>query len=365
MKKQILYLFIALVVVLPGCHSTSKPAQQAKKLVKITNMAGREVEVPENIQSVVCADMTATYFMYALAPELLSGRNTKPSGTESFVINERFANLPVVGVIFFGKSTFNIEAAKNLNPDVLLCPLFKHTTAEYIADYESFGAKMGVPVVMVALDLEKLPEAYRFMGKLVHNEEKSAELASYIQETLDLAASVRKQIRDTVSVYIAEGPRGLKTIPDGSTHSEVVKIAGLKNCAKVDEAYGFKDMSISFEQILSWKPDYILINERVNGEINPNKITELLNDKTWQSLGAVKNNKILIVPTVPFNWIGRPPGINRLIGIRWLVSSLYPDLAPLDMEKEVARFFSLFYHIEPSAEKMKEILAQTHYRPIP
>jgi iron complex transport system substrate-binding protein len=365
MKKLFLYLFITLVVALTGCHSPSNPAQQAKKLMKITDMAGREVEVPESLQSVICADMTATYFMYALAPELLSGRNTKASGSESLIMNERFTNLPVVGVVFFGKSTFNIEAAKNLRPDILLCPLFKHTTAEYITDYENFGAKMGVPVVMVALDLEKLPEAYRFMGKLIHNGQKADELADYIQETLGLAASVRKQIRDTVSVYIAEGPRGLKTIPDGSTHSQVIRMSGVRNCAKLDEAYGFKEMSISFEQILSWKPDYILINDRTNAEIGPNKITELLDDKTWQSLDAVKHNKILIVPTVPFNWIGRPPGINRLIGIRWLVSSLYPELAPLDMEKEVARFFSLFYHIQPSAEKIKEILAQTHYRPIP
>ncbi len=319
-------------------------------------MAGRTVEIPATIKSVICADMTATYFMYALAPKLLSGRNMKPTSSEVSLIDQKFLDLPVVGVIFYGKSTFNLEATAKLHPDILLCPLFHHTTPEYIADYEEFGHRLGIPIVMVALDLEKLPEAFTFMGTLLGKEKTAAEFSQYSQQTLNWADSIRANISNPLSVYVAEGKDGLYTISAGSTHSQVIEMAGAKNCALVDESYGYKNIPVSFEQILNWQPDYILVNSRASTEIESEVINQIKKDKVWQSLRAVKENKILVVPTVPFNWIGRPPGINRLIGIRWIASSLYPNVAQINIEEEVVRFFSMFYHVNISGEEVKALL---------
>jgi len=356
MKNILTYFVFLFLLLIAGCHNRQKPSQPNLSMVQITDMAGRTVEVPKIIKSMVCSDMTATFFIYALAPDLLAGRNTKPSDAERKMIPQQFLDLPVLGVIFYGKSTFNVEAVSNLHPDILLCPLFQHTTSGYIADYESFGKKMGIPVVMVSLDLERLPEAFLFMGKLLHKEQQAGELAGYCQKTLNWADSVRSNVRDTMSVYIAEGTHGLNTIPAVSTHSKVIGMAGAKNCATVDEAYGYKDMAISFEQILNWNPDYLIINSRSSAGIDSAMVANLLKDKVWQSLDAVKNNRILVVPTVPFNWIGRPPGINRLIGIRWLASELYPKIAHLDMAQEVSRFYSLFYHVRLTEGQIKALL---------
>lgn len=357
MIRQNCLIFGFLVFLLTaGCYNGQRRDVKSRVMIRITDMAGRQADVPETITKVICADMTATSFMYALAPEMLCGRNMKASDAERSVIPESFTGLPVIGVIFYGKSTFNIEAAANLHPDVLLCPLFQHTTAEYIADYEEFGRRLGVPVVMVALDLEKLPEAFRFMGKLLDREEQAAKLASYAQETLDWAGFVRSNIRDTLSVYMAEGTTGLNTIPAGSTHSQVIEMAGAGNCATVDEAYGYKAIPVSFEQIMNWKPDYVILNSRMSAEEQTGLLSKMRNDRVWQSLDAVKEGSVLVVPVVPFNWIGRPPGINRLIGIRWLAASLYPAVAQINITEEVDRFFSLFYHVRLSTEDVRTVL---------
>ena len=50
------------------------------------------------------------------------------------------------------------------------------------------------------------------------------------------------------------------------------------------------------------------------------------------------------MPQYPFNWIDRPPSVNRIIGIKWVAHLLYPDLFPYDMRAETRRFYATFYH---------------------
>jgi ABC-type Fe3+-hydroxamate transport system substrate-binding protein len=148
----------------------------------------------------------------------------------------------------------------------------------------------------------------------------------------------------------------LKKLPAGSTHSQIFDIAGVRNCAAIDEDFGYKDISINIEQVIKWNPDYIIVNNRSSNQTGNILLSKIKNDKSWQMLDAVKNNHLLVVPTSPKNWIGRPPGINRLLGIRWLEASLYPDIAKTDMQKEVSRFCNLFYHISLSSEQIQNIL---------
>ena len=356
MKRLYPILFCIAVVCLLACKTKQKKEPQ-EKVIQITDMAGRSINVPAHITSVFGADLTTTFMLQALAPEMLAAWNVNPPSSEKDFLTKEMKKLPELGMIFYGRSTVNIEDLARLKPDIILCPLFQHTTPAYISDYEEYGKKTGAAVVMVALDFERLPEAFRFLGNLLGKEPKANKLAEYCRETLDWAALFRSQIRDTVSVYVAEGLSGLQTIPAGSTHSQIFDIAGVRNCAIIDEDFGYKDISINIEQVLTWNPDYIIVNSRRANQTGNNVVlSKIREDKSWQMLGAVKNNHILVVPTSPKNWIGRPPGINRLLGIRWLVASIYPEIVQIDIQKEVSRFCNLFYHVSPSPEQINKIL---------
>ena len=71
---------------------------------------------------------------------------------------------------------------------------------------------------------------------------------------------------------------------------------------------------------------------------------------------AVKNGRIISVPDKPFNWIGRPPGINRLIGIYWLAHLMDPGLLEQDIIEEAIDFYAMFYHVELEPTDLETIL---------
>ncbi len=89
------------------------------------------------------------------------------------------------------------------------------------------------------------------------------------------------------------------------------------------------------------------------GDQNYYKITSNYN---WHSLAAVKKSRVYKIPSVPFGWFDRPPSINRIIGLQWLVQLLYPDNARIDIRKETVHFYKLFYHCQLNEKELDEVL---------
>jgi iron complex transport system substrate-binding protein len=363
MKHPVFSILVLLLIVLfAGCGGKTVRTSsdtQVNSQREIIDMAGRKVVVPSAIKTVFCSDETATFFMYALAPELLIAKNTASITGKSAYTSERFNQLPFAGRIFCGRlEELNKEMLVRLKPDILLCPLFSFTSKAYIEGYEKAGKLAGIPVVMVALDFERLPDAFRFAGELFGKPEQADSLSVYCQQTLSWADSVRRLVKTPVSLYVAEGKVGLNTIPLSSTHNETIQLAGIRNCAEVDEAFGFKELSLDFEQLLLWNPDWILVNSRVGNTPEEGLYQYISTSSAWHQLKAVQQGHLLITPNEPFNWIGRPPGINRLIGLRWLVASVYPKLAAADLKNEIRRFYHLFYHVSLNENQIEKLIEQ-------
>ena len=72
--------------------------------------------------------------------------------------------------------------------------------------------------------------------------------------------------------------------------------------------------------------------------------------------GASGWGELYGTPNAPFSWIDRPPGPNRLIGMRWFSALLYSDYLECDVEEEVREFFDLFYHVELTDEELDNVL---------
>jgi iron complex transport system substrate-binding protein len=72
----------------------------------------------------------------------------------------------------------------------------------------------------------------------------------------------------------------------------------------------------------------------------------------------VKDRAVYEAPQFPFNWIDRPPSVNRVIGIRWLAKTFYPDRFAFDLKTETRRFYKLFYHRDLSEAELNALLAQ-------
>jgi iron complex transport system substrate-binding protein len=157
---------------------------------------------------------------------------------------------------------------------------------------------------------------------------------------------------DKIRIYYGNGEDSLETAPPGSADGQIIDMVNAINAADLELGDGSR-IKISAEQLLAWDPDVII----VNGEpkINMSGATAadaILYNPIFSSLKAVKNNMVYGAPNAPFSWIDRPPGPNRVVGMRWLAKKIYPDYFSYDVDDEVREFFRLFYHVELTNENL-------------
>ena len=57
---------------------------------------------------------------------------------------------------------------------------------------------------------------------------------------------------------------------------------------------------------------------------------------------AERERRIYLAPNLPYGWFDAPPGVNRLIGVRWLTSILYPKQFPENLHDATRTFSKLF-----------------------
>ncbi|HEY4161776.1 MAG TPA: hypothetical protein VGM59_01855 [Dongiaceae bacterium] len=61
-------------------------------------------------------------------------------------------------------------------------------------------------------------------------------------------------------------------------------------------------------------------------------------------------------PSGPWNWLGDPPGVNRLIGLEWLAARAHPGATDIDLAADTRDFYRLFYHIDLTNQQLRQLL---------
>lgn len=316
---------------------------------QITDMAGRTVVLPDIVGTVFPTDPTAGIYLYTLAPDKMLGWNYDLNSIEKSIIPEEYHDLPNFGM----GDAINYEAVIAAGPSVVLVVGAINESAIDVSD--KLEESLGIPVVMVDNRLESTPEAYRLMGEWFGVEEKAEELAAYAERTFTEVAAMDIPQEDRVRIYYGNGENALETPPAGSTRGQFIERAGAINVADL-EFDGEAMAQISLEQLLAWDPDVIVVNGEPKSSISGSQTAEkILNDPDWASLKAVQGEQVYGTPNAPFSWVDRPPGPNRLIGIRWLSGLIYPDALGFDVDKEVIEFFRLFYHTDLTDEMLTKL----------
>jgi len=323
----------------------------------IVDHAGRNVTVPGEINKVFSTSPIGSILMYTLAPEKLIAWNFEIGPEHKKYILPECRNLPNLGGWYANKSC-NTEELLKIGPDVIIC--FDDQTQASLAD--RIQEQLNIPVVVLNDNLTKLDHTYEFLGDLLGTEEQAAELAAYCRKSVDEVAEKAGLIPDEkrVRVYYAEGNQGLSTDPKGSRHTQVLDLVGSVNVADVPMKGGMGMTSVSLEQVLSWDPDVILTAtiSGLGGQEGAVYHTVTTNPK-WANLKAVKSHKVYDIPDKPFNWFDRPPSVNRIIGVKWLAHTLYPDVFRYDMKAEIKDFYSTFYHYDLTDREVEDLLVRS------
>ena len=332
-----------------ACTATQSTVSPAENHT-ITDMAGRTVVVPSEIETILCTSPPSTNLVYMVAPDRLSGWNFRP---EEGYIPEQYMALPVVGG-WFGKETGNYETFISMHPDVVVEGYTTDGGTARVTVAERQEKMEPIPVVAVedTTNATGYSAPIRFMGALLGEEEQAEAMISFYEGVL---ATVTERVAsipddDRVGVYYAEGPKGLTTDPTGSQHSELIELCGGRNIADCALTPGIGMTEVSMEQIIRWDPDVILAGD-------PKFYAAVRTDPLWQDITAVKTGRVYLIPRTAFCWFDRPPGINRIIGIPWTAKVLYPDLfADMDLESLVREYHETFIHVPLSDDQIREIL---------
>ncbi len=351
MLKKSLVATVVLILLL-GC--SPKPSSNSAASRTLVDMAGRRVVVPASIHRVLGMSPVGTVLVYTLAPELLAGWNYHPDPGELAFYAEPYRSLPVLGGWYGKNNSGNLEVILAAHPDVIL----SMGDAMGLAVADRLQQQTHIPVFVLNGALDKLPDAYRVAGDLLDRKPQAAALAAECQRTLDeVSAKVRTiPTAQRRRVYYAEGPYGLETEPGMSMHSESLIFAGAENVASVPNQQGYGHTPVSMEQLLRWNPDVIISG--YDHASSPGEFyRKVWTDPAWRRISAVRSGRVVEAPQYPFNWIDRPPSVNRIIGIKWVAHLLYPSLFPYDMRAETRRFYATFYHVQLSEAQLDRILA--------
>jgi len=113
---------------------------------------------------------------------------------------------------------------------------------------------------------------------------------------------------------------------------------------------------VSMEQVLRWNPEVIISG--YDHTSSPGEFyRKVWSNPAWKKVAAVRNREVFETPQYPFNWIDRPPSVNRIIGIKWLANLFYPEIFHYDMRQETRKFYKTFYHTDLSEGQLNQILA--------
>ncbi|KOP72036.1 hypothetical protein AMS60_22515 [Bacillus sp. FJAT-21945] len=368
-KMSLLFLVIIFVIGgMAGCNSNNsakkaaneenqeiqekakQPEEQTTR--KFTDSVGREVEIPANITKIAPSGPLAQMVLYSIAPKKLIGWARKPGEAEAKYFDQKILNLPTFGM-FYG-DTFNLEALIAAKPDVIIdIGEAKKTVKE---DMDEIQKSTGIPTIFVEAKLDTIPQSYQILGDILNEKEQAEALSSYSEAAINDAKEISSSIpeKEIVTLFYGIGDNGLNTNGKGSFHAEIFDFVGVENVAVLDQAASKGGGNeVSMEQLLFWQPEVIIFA--------PDSVYEEVTagDPLWKDLKAVQTGNIYEVPEGPYNWLGFPPSVNRVLGMKWLGNLIYPNLYTYDMIKETKEFYRMFYHYDLTDEEAGELLSRS------
>ncbi|MGQ9862729.1 MAG: iron ABC transporter substrate-binding protein [Thiobacillaceae bacterium] len=301
---------------------------------------GRPPE-PGRVRRVFAAGAPAAVLVHALTPEKLLGWPWPLSDQARALLAPPYRALPVLGRLAGRGSTLPLEKLVALKPDLIVDA--GTVDATYLSTAERVHRQTGIPYVLVDGRLADSARQLRETGRLLGVAERGERLARYAETTLVVCGSVAAHRRPRV--YLARAADGLETALPGSINGECIEAACGVNVAR-SEGQGLA--RVSREQILAWAPEVIVTQY-------PEFHALARKDAFWQRLPAVQAGRLHLVPSLPFGWLDGPPGVNRLIGVRWLYDRLHREDGRADWIEFAREFHALFYGHAPSREELMRL----------
>lgn len=355
--KRLLALVLALVMSLSlfACGQKQQPdaadeGTQTETTRVFTDSCGREVTVPADIQKIAVSGPLAQMVVFAIAPDKMVGVANAWDESAKAYFDAKYLELPLLGQLYGGKGELNLETLLAAAPDVVIdVGEPKDSMAE---DLDALQEQTGIPFVHIDAYLASMDDTYAMLGDLLAMPNEAQGLADYCRYAYDTVKAIADSVEKVNLLYIT-GEEGLNVIARGSYHAEVIDML-CNNLAVVDEPSSKgTGNEVDMEQILNWNPAAVIF---APGSI----YSTVADNENWQTIPAIRDGRYYEVPMGPYNWMGFPPSVQRILGMQWMAKVLYyPDAADYDMYETTQTYFQLFYHCDLTAEQYAALTAHS------
>ena len=292
---------------------------------------GREVEIPNSVEHVICSGSGSLRLLTYLeaedrivAVDSIEPRDNPYDARPYALANPQFATDYTVFGEFRGNDDPEKILALEPQPDVIL----KTYSASGYNPVE-LQEKTGIPVVVVNYgdmvnNRESMYQALRIFGDVTDKQERADDVIEFFDETIaDLNerssdVSADKKTTCYVGGIARAGPHGLQSTeptypPFFFTNAQNV-------------AYDDMDLStaeVTKEKIIEWDPEIIFVDLSTlqSGDEN-SAVYQLQNDGSYQQLQAVRSGNVYGV--LPYNWYTQNFG-SVLADSYYAGKLLYPD----------------------------------------
>jgi iron complex transport system substrate-binding protein len=318
----------------------------------VTDQLGRQVILPDHVNRVVVLQhQTLNLLVQLNAQDDIVGVMSswkKQLGPQFARFMPKIATLPMPGDL----TQANVESLLALHPQVVFVANYAPT--EMIQQIQNAG----IPVVAISLREDAageknkmnptmaneeqayndgLKQGIRLIGEVVERPKEAEALIAY---TFAARAKANAPVADIaqdkkVRVYMANPD--LNTYGSGKYTGLMMEHAGALNVAAAT-VKGARQVSL--EQVLQWNPEVIFVQDRY-----PEIVKQIESDPQWQTIDAVKNHRVWLMPEYAKAW-GYPMPEALAIGELWMAKKLYPQrYKNVDIDAQAQDYYQRFYRV--------------------
>jgi iron complex transport system substrate-binding protein len=305
---------IILIVGMLGCNqdntitptpTDSTPASAETRIV--TDMLGRDVELPAKISRVVSTYPWGSWTFYTLgAQDMLVGVDSQSVKFIQFDrLDPTYKELPTVGFL----NEVNSEQILKLNPDFVLCGEAESSQIE----------NLGIPAVVIDPVKDCLGSTL-VTGKAIGKENIAEDLVSFYEDTVAMVTDRVSDITDNQKQKIFFIHMDKYTTIGSQPY--ILEMVGQAGGISVTQDLPGSYPKIETEQLMSWNPDVIII---MNGPLKEKTVTvdDILVDPAYQGVTAVKNNRVYEEGTHYIYWLH--PTVGACLGVLQMAKAMYPE----------------------------------------
>ena len=335
MKRKISILLTAAAAcsLMAGCPVLAEEAEQITQVsypVTVTDQLGREVTIEEKPETLVSGYYISTSLLIALDQEdNLVGVEAKADKRAIYQLAApELTKLPSVGTA----KEFDLEGCAALEPDLVILPAKLKDTIPTLEE-------LGMTVLAVKPENQKLlEEAVVLLGTATDTMEQAEELLSFYDTQEAVLEDALKDVEKPV-VYLGGNSALLSTAgPAMYQNSQIVNAGGVNAAEELTDDYWAE---ISYEQLLTWNPEYIIL--AADAEYTAEDVLE---DENLADCTAVQNGQVYQMPSSIEAWDSPVPG--SVLGSLWMASVLHPREYPAEQwQQAVTEFYETFYKFTP------------------